>query len=707
MSPPEAVVHPKISSAHLQRLAYVYVRQSTMKQVEHNRESQLNQYRLVERAQALGWPADRTRVIDSDLGQSGQSSQHRSGFNDLLAEVTLSHVGIVLSYEVSRLARNNSDWYRLLDLAAVFGTLIADSDGVYDPRQYNDRLLLGLKGAMSEAELHILRARLDAGRLSQVRRGQYVQHLPTGLLRLADGRVVKDPDEQIRGTLDLVFAKFAELGSCGRVVRYCRDHEILLPRRQVAGVFAGELFWKPATDSTVLEMVQNPAYAGAFAYGRRQGDPARRKPGLPATGNVRIPLEEWVHLQQDVYPAYISWDTYMSNQARLRQNGLRYREQKEAARGAPRAGAALLQGLVICGMCGHHMNVIYKPTQRYVCDDMSRHLGAKMCMSLDGVSLDAVVTQAFFEALCPAQLDVLDAVLAGQRAERDQLETQWRQKLARADYEAHLAERQYNAVDPDNRLVAATLEARWEAKLKQARTMHEAHERFLRTLPPPQITPELREQFQHISKRLPELWETGRLTSTQKKELLQCLIAQVILNRRATDDLEARIVWVSGQCTMVHARPRCIHRAADVSNYAELVEQIHQLCGEGLNDDQMAAQLTREGFCSARADGVSACSVRKIRLARGWFLLSYVKHEMDQVDGQWTTLGLAKQLGLSQNYILHCIYDETILASHVHRIAKVNGAMYLIDDYPGLCDAIRTRYGRHRTPQDLERHSHG
>lgn len=296
----DCLPHPKITPAHRQRLAFIYVRQSTPKQVIQNQESQQYQYRLQLRAQELGWAAERVRVIDSDLGLSGSEAAGRSGFQELVAEISLGHAGIVFGYEVSRLARNNADWYHLLDLAAVFGTLIADNDGIYDPRLYNDRLLLGLKGTMSEAELHLLRQRLDAGRMNQVKRGAYRQRLPTGYLRLPDGEVIKDPDDQVRHVIELTFAKFEELGSAGKVMRYLREHGILFPRRQSAGPQANHLLWKVASESAVIEMLNNPAYAGAFVYGRRQNDPTLRKAGRNATGNRRKPLAEWLHLQQNV-----------------------------------------------------------------------------------------------------------------------------------------------------------------------------------------------------------------------------------------------------------------------------------------------------------------------------------------------------------------------------------------------------------------------
>jgi DNA invertase Pin-like site-specific DNA recombinase len=697
--------HPKVTTAHLQRQAIVYIRQSSMKQVEHNLESQRNQYRLADRAHELGWAKDRIQVIDSDLGLSGQGSEYRNGFNDLLAQVTLGHVGIILSYEVSRLARNNSDWYRLLDLAAVFGTLIADVDGVYEPRSYNDRLLLGLKGTMSEAELHVLRSRLEAGRLSKVRRGEMIQHVPTGFVRQRDGRVVKDPDVQIQTTIQLVLDKFAELGSCGKVMRYCRDHKLLLPRRQVAGIFAGELRWKPALVAAVLEIVKNPAYAGAFAYGRRQADASKRKPGHRASGLIRKPISEWVHIQQAVYPAYISWSQYLKNGERLAENGADYQMKTQRALSSPRFGSALLQGIAVCGVCGHHMHVVYKPAQRYACDALARHMGGKMCINVDGTAVDAVVAQAFFEAIQPAQLDVLDAVLKRQHQERHKLTQVWEQKRMRAKHEARLAERQYKAVDPDNRLVAASLESQWEQALKALRETEEAYERFLSETPLPELTPQMRATFSHIGQHLPDLWRSGQLTNAQKKELLRCLIDKVILDRVAAESIEVRIVWISGHYTVLHARSRRVFRTSDLSFFPQLVERVQQLCESGLNDQQMADQLTQEGFTASRSTGVPAKTVFDIRHAHGWPLLRNAKRASDRIDDRWTVRGLARHLAVSTNYVLKCIYDGTIPTEFVCRDAHAD--IYLIQDDPHAVEPISAKYAANGRHPRVRGQSHG
>jgi DNA invertase Pin-like site-specific DNA recombinase len=297
----------KIQAMHRQRQAVVYVRQSDPKQVLNNRESGFNQCALKERLLELGWKKDQIAIIDEDQGRSGKQASTREGFQKLVAEVGLRKIGIIMGYEVSRLSRNCADWHRLLELCALFDTLIADVDGVYNPRDFNDRLLLGLKGTMSEAELHSLRLRLDAGRLSKAKRGELVHHLPTGLLRDADGIVHFHPDQAVQGRIRLVFAKFRELGSVGQVLRYLAKHDLKLPRWQTSGLYAGEVQWKDASSSALYCILKNPAYAGAFAYGRRVTDPARQFPGRPATGKIRQPLDRWLALVKDVYPAYISW----------------------------------------------------------------------------------------------------------------------------------------------------------------------------------------------------------------------------------------------------------------------------------------------------------------------------------------------------------------------------------------------------------------
>lgn len=678
----------KVTAPHLQRLACIYVRQSTLKQVERNRESQVNQYNLVQRAEALGWSPERIRIIDADLGLSGRGSSYRTGFKELAGEVSLGHVGIIFSFEVSRLARNNSDWYYLLDLAAIFSTLIADEEGVYDPGSFNDRLLLGLKGTMSEAELHLLRLRLNAGRMSQVRRGAYRQHLPTGLTRLPDGTVVKDPDDQVRHGIELVLAKFAEYGNCRQVLRYLREAQVLLPRHQTAGLHKGELLWKVPSDAAIYDIVRNPAYAGAFAYGRTQSDPTLRQPGRPAVGRVHQPMEAWLHLQQDVYPAYITWAQYLVNQERLHENAMRFDHKLDNAQGTPGRGGALLQGLISCGCCGRRMNVGYKhSSHNYCCNALNKQFGQPTCAYLPGLPIDEVVVQAFFEAIRPAQLDALEAVLSAQQAERAQLSRQWEERLKRARYEAHLAERQYDGVDPENRMVAAELERRWEEKLIQLQTAQEAYDRFQQSEAPAALSPEIREQLRHISDTLPELWRAGQVSNAHKKELLRCLVAQVIVKRSAPDTAEIKIIWKSGHYSLFHVR-LSVNQQEHVTGLEEMIERIRLLWQQGLKDEQIAAQLLAAGFHTARsARGVSPLTVQEIRLEHGWYQPKHRSHNALEIDGFLTPRGLAALLGVERTWVYRRIYSGVIGPEYVHHYPQCQ--LHLIRNDPELIEQLR------------------
>jgi hypothetical protein len=575
----------------------------------------------------------------------------------------------------------------LLDLAAVFGTLIADNDGIYDPRLYNDRLLLGLKGTMSEAELHLLRQRLDAGRMSQVKRGTYCQKLPTGYVRQSDGRVEKDPDDQVRHVIELMFVKFEELGSVNKVIRYFRQNQILLPRRQAQGLQVNQIVWKVASESAVTDLLKNPAYAGVFAYGRRQGDPMLRKPGQSATGLRRKPMTEWLQCMQNAYPAYITWEQFLANQERIQQNGLWFMEKRQKAQGIVRKGAGLLQGMVLCGHCGHHMQTVYKHTPRYVCRGMVRTtIAPSDCNSVRSPVVDEVVVQTFFEAICPAQLDALEAILAAQRQERERLEQQWQEQLKRAQYESHLARRQYDAVDPENRLVAAELERRWEAKLQQLRQTEEAYHHFQQTPLPEKIPEALRETFKNVSSQLPELWP--QLSNPQKKELLRSLIRQVIIKRPVPDRIEMRIVWVSG-CYTDHATLTPIHAEQNVSGYDQMVARIQELCPQGYNDKRIAEQLTKEGFHSARSRSVTTRTVQKIRLKRGWILRYTLISGADEWDGYWTVNGLANQVGVNESTIYTYIYDKAIPPESV--LHEPNTGIYLFPKDNDLVEQLRKR----------------
>lgn len=679
----------KITHEHWQRLACIYVRQSSPKQVLHNLGSQYNQYGLADRAADLGWKRERIWIIDADQGVSGDGRAERDGFEELVTAVSLNQVGIIFGYEVARLARNNREWYHLLDLAAVFGTLIADIDGIYDPRLYNDRLLLGLKGTLSEAELHSIQQRLNDGRLRKVERSEYRQRLPTGLVRLPDGTVVKDPDDQVRHTIELVLVKFEELGSGGQVLRYLNQENILLPRCQTSGADQGQVVWKVATYDTVYDIIKNPAYAGTFVYGRRPHADKHRQARQSEAKRLRFGApEDWLHRQPDVYPAYISWEQYLRNQERLKQNATLWNERTQPSQGAAQRGSALLQGLSVCGCCGYRMQVKYPSSApRYVCLSLHTRFKQARCASLHAPSIDQVVVQAFFEAIQPAQLDALAAVLTEQAAERERLSRQWHERLKRVEYEVHLARRQYDAVDPDNRLVAAELERRWEEKLTQLQLTQEAYAHFERTTPTTTVGADLRAQLQHISETLPGLWHTGQLSNAHKKELLRTLIDQVIVKRENPETVSVKIVWVSGHYSTFVVYPP-MGRLVDDSRYEEMVEQIRSLWQQDVDDKEIARRLTAAGFKSARTDQVLASTVQRERLSRGWYGSFYLSYQASKVGQYLTVGGVADRLGVPKQWVYHHLANQTIDPRFY--IRHIKSRIYLFVDTPEAITQIRS-----------------
>ena len=683
--------HSKITAVHLERQAVIYIRQSSPKQVRENIDSQLNQRSLTERAQNLGWHPERIRVFDSDLGQSASQAHSRDDFKSLAAEVALGHVGIVFGWDASRLARNNADWYQLLDLAALFGTLIGDIDGIYDPSQYNDRLLLGLKGTMSESELYMLRQRLNAGRLSKVQRGEYVQHLPTGLVRLSDKKVAKDPNAQVRHVIELIFTKFEELGSCSKVLRYLKQQEILIPRQQTNGLYKGELLWRVPSDAAIRDIITNPAYAGAFVYGRRPIDPTRRKPGRRATGVVRKPIEEWQCIIHDRYPAYISWQQFLRNQSQLKDNAQDFAERCHGGRGAVRKGAALLQGLATCGICGYKMKVTYKHKVRYLCNALSRQFAEPACASLDGPSVEEFVVSNFFKAIEPVQFDALEEAISQQKHERDRLEKYHQQQIKQAEYQAHLARRRYQQVDPDNRLVATALEQEWEEELRGLRNAREAYERFSQQPIEPGITPEIRQRLLQLSERLPELWSTEQLTNEQRKLLLRSLIKKVILKRTEPGYVQVKIVWVSGHFTQGIVNVPA-HAEKQLTHYSEMVERVEQLWKEGYLDSQIAQILTSEGFRSARTAQVPSTTVYKIRHKNGWASHLQEHRGSDKVDGMWTVHGLARHLEVDPSWLYRRIYKGLLAEPDLIRRQPCN--TYLIRDDARLLELLQSEVQR-------------
>jgi DNA invertase Pin-like site-specific DNA recombinase len=680
-------LHPvKLTPQHLERKAVVYIRQSSPKQVRDHVDSQLTQRTLVDRAHHLGWHVDRIEVFDGDLGQSAAGQAERGDFKALAAEIALGHVGVVFGWQVSRLARNNAEWYQLLDLAALFNTLIGDTDGLYDPRLYNDRLLLGLKGTMSEAEHYLMRQRLNAGRLSKVQRGEYVQRLPTGLVRLADQRVLKDPDRHVQQVIELVLSKFEELGACYRVMRYCRQHDIQLPRRERHGREPSEVRWRTASELIISSIVTNPAYAGAFVYGRRTHEPGRHSP-------MRRSMVEWQCVIHDVYPAYISWSQFLANQERLSDNARRASEQMGQGRGAPREGAALLQGLITCGQCGYRMSVGYRPRSRYTCQMLARRFAQPRCISVEGPPIEAFVVQAFFDALAPAQLETLDEVLAQGQRDHQRLARYHQQQVTQARFSANVARHRYEQVDPAYRLAAAELERDWDDKLRALRQAEEAATRFAQEPPEPTLSPELREQLLHLSQSLPKWWASDQLGHDQCKALLRSLISQVVVKRPVPDRVEVKIVWVSGHFSEGVVMPPVLHQH-HVSGYDTMVERIRTLWSQGYTDDQIADTLSREGFRAARRDHVLPRTVLRIRNQHQW-VSRYHQHRLaDKIDDMWTIHGLSRHLGVAREWFYHRIRSGFLREPDVMR--KPPYGNYLIRDNADVLARLRAEAKRTR-----------
>lgn len=581
----------KIRPVHLERLAFVYVRQSTMQQVDRHSESTRLQYALVERAVALGWSPAQVVVIDEDLGRSATSAAGRPGFQRLVGEVGLDHVGIVLGIEISRLARSSRDWYQLLEVCALFSTLIADADGVYDPSAYNDRLLLGLKGTMSEAELHILKQRMLEGKRAKARRGELALPLPMGYVRRPSGEVTKDPDERARAAIETVFAQFERCGTVHGVLRYLVAHDLRLPYRLTSGERAGELEWRRPNLVTLSHMLHHPIYAGAYVYGRRATDARRQRPGHPGTGRVPVAPERWQVLLKDRLPAYIGWERYERNVRQLAANGAR-------GIGVARAGPSLLSGLLVCGRCGLRMATQYTNNGRglrYFCSRAATLYGAPSCQAFAGAPLDAAVRRAVLEALQPAALEISLKVAEDLEAERTRERAQWQRRLEGADYEAHCAERRYRAVEPENRLVARTLEREWEAALAARTELAREHERWLAQAPAA-LSGEEREAIRRLAADIPALWDAPSTTPAERQEIVRQLVERIVVTVVDEDErLVADVHWAGGhRSVLAIARP--VARFDRLSYYPQLCARLRELHGQRLTFGAIAERLNAEGW---------------------------------------------------------------------------------------------------------------
>jgi DNA invertase Pin-like site-specific DNA recombinase len=663
---PQGLPQLKIRPEHLALAAIVYVRQSSRGQVLEHTESTRLQYALAGRAVALGWARSQVIVIDDDLGVSAAVPDSRAGFARLVTEVTMGRAGIVLGTEMSRLARTGKDWHHLLELCSLSGTLLADPDAVYDPGYYNDRLLLGLKGTMSEAEIFLIRQRMLGAKRAKAERGELILPLPVGYVRRPSGEAVFDPDEQAQHVVRLIFGTFSRLGTLNAVLRYLVEHEIQLPVRLREGPAKGDLEWRRPTRETLQNMLRNPAYAGCYAYGRRQVDPRRKIPGRPATGKVVMSSDEWLVLLPGRLPAYITEEEHQAILDRLEVN-----RQTAESPGAPRNGEALLSGLLRCGLCGgHRMSVRYHdPSARaghgYTCAFYPANYGTgDRCQHIAGPALDAYVTARVLDAIAPAALEVSMAAAAQAEDERAALDRHWRQRTERARYAADRARRQYQLADPENRLVTRQLEADWEAALAEAGRLETGYQRFAEQVPAVLSAAE-REAIRSLAADLPAVWNAPTTTQADRKELLRILVDDVTVAVEGSSELvNVDITWAGGHRTSGKA-VRPVARLDQLSYFPALLDRVTALAGEGRSSRQIAETLNAEGYRPPKRTAVFCDQqVRSIIDKHG--IREHARGRPAALTGlrpgEWSVPGLSAELRMPTASVYNWIYRGWITA---------------------------------------------
>ncbi|MBK5969357.1 MULTISPECIES: recombinase family protein [Thiorhodovibrio] len=625
----------KVQARHLKRHAYLYIRQSSLRQVLENTESTERQYALKQRALALGWAHERIVVVDRDLGQSGASSEEREGFQRLVSDVGMGRAGIVMGLEVSRLARNNADWHRLLEICALSDTLILDEDGIYDPGHFNDRLLLGLKGTMSEAELHLLRARLIGGMMNKARRGELPCRLPIGFVYDGAEHVVLDPDSHVQATVRLFFETFRRVGSATATVKAFRQQKLRFPRRISHGPRKGEVIWGELAHHRALWLLHHPRYAGAFSYGRSR----QRKYG--AQRYKKLPREDWIALVRDAHPGYITWEEYEGNLEQLRQNSATHGEERR--RSPPREGPALLQGLVICGQCGKRMSVRYdhrnaKTFPYYICQRDGIEQAKPVCQSIPGAGIDRAIGELVVETLTPVTVEVTLAIHQELQARFDQADQLRHKAVERAQHEADLARRRYMQVEPENRLVADSLEAEWNEKL---RAVAEAQEHYARQREAERLLVDepQRAQMMALANDFPALWRDPATPDRERKRMLRLLIEDVTLHKGSEIITQVRF---RGGATQTIRLPRPLPIGELRRHSTTLVAAVDRLIDHH-TDKAIAAILNARGMRSCDGGALHRLMIRNIRIAYG--LKS--RYERLREAGYLTPDEVAEQLGIA------------------------------------------------------------
>jgi DNA invertase Pin-like site-specific DNA recombinase len=626
----------KVREDHLKRNAYLYIRQSTLRQVFENTESTHRQYALRERAVALGWPRQDIVVVDDDQGQSGAFSTNRKGFQQLVADVGMGRAGIVLGLEVSRLARNNADWHRLLEICGLTDTLILDEDGLYDPSQFNDRLVLGLKGTLSEAELHVLRSRLRGGILSKAERGELRLPLPVGLVYNAQGQVILDPDKQIQESFRLFFRTFRRTGAAWATVRAFAKQGIRFPRRLRKGPRKGEVVWGKLLSSCALQVLHNPRYAGAFCFGRTR----TRKTAEGKISYERLPRDQWHTLRLNAHEGYISWEEFEENERRLQETAQAHGGDRR--RGPPREGPALLQGLVLCGKCGQRMTVHYHRradglVPDYVCQKYGIEHGEPVCQGIHGAGIDEAVGALLVETVTPMALEVAVAVQQELQSRLDDADRLRQQQVERARYEAELAQRRYMQVDPDNRLVADTLEADWNAKLRALAEALEACE-HQRAADRRVLDEEQRARIMALATDFPRLWQHPDTPQRERKRMVRLLLEDVTLIKG--EQITAHVRFKGGTSrTLTLPRPQTSWELRQTD--PQVLAEIDRLLDRH-TDAQIAEILNQRGFRSGWGKAFQPHIVARLRRKHGF------KSRYDRLReaGMLTLQEMAEQLGV-------------------------------------------------------------
>jgi DNA invertase Pin-like site-specific DNA recombinase len=667
----------KVTTAHLERRAFVYVRQSTPMQVHEHVESKQRQYALVERAVSMGWQREAVVVIDEDQGKSGASTDGRTGFVRLADAVGHGEAGAILAVEVSRLARSSLDWQRLLSLCAVAGVVVVDEQAAYDPSDRDDRLLLDLKGTMSEAELHWLRLRLVGGRLNKARRGELRMTAPTGYV-WRDGHFELDPDEAVRGAVRVAFERFAIEPSTWAVVRWAHETGFKFPTRRWQADGSGELEWRTLTMGRLNQVLHNPTYAGIYAYGRRW-EKQVVVDGQIRTRRLRHSPEQWPVRVDATHPGYIDWDTFVKNQERLRNNLSR---MHGATPGAPKNGPALLTGLVLCGRCGRRMRVDYSSEERkiwrYLC--IGKHeTGQAICWSVLGTELDRAVEEIFLAAMAPAEIDLSLAVEQEANQQAKSLQTQWQARIEQARFEARRAERRYKAVDPENRVVARTLEREWEARLRDLEQVERQYEdaRRARHI---DLNESDREQLRAMARQLPALWRASSTTAAERKAMLRLVIEVVTLEpidlpRRAT---RLRVQWRSGVVD-----ERLVDRPPWGATASANIERIRAMAAEGLHDEQIAARLKAEGLVTAKHRPWSTGAVQHLRLKHGIAANAKPRNQAlpdrHPRTGHFSIPGAARRFGVRYDTVKNWL-KRGLVRAHRDRFGRYNASWLEIDE---------------------------